>query len=325
MAQENQQPIGSGFGPKSTASEVMAGVDLAGKTAVVTGGYSGIGIEMVRALTAAGAEVIVPARDKHRADEALASEGIAAATVEMDLSSLTSVYECASEIGDAHDRIHILLNNAGVMACPERRTAAGWEWQFAVNHIGHFVLTRELMPYLLNAGGARVVTTSSLAHKRSPIRFEDVHFEKDPYEKWTAYGQSKTANALFALELNRRRSGDGVKAFSVHPGGIVTPLQRHLTKEEMVELGWIDESGEVSEAAAAFFKTPEQGAATSLWAATSAKLDGRGGEYCEDCNIAQIMNENSPRYFHVAPWACDDAAATRLWQMTEDMVLAAEA
>lgn len=321
MTASRQKPIGSGFGPKTVAAEVMEGVDLSGKVAVVTGGYSGLGLETTRALANAGAEVVVPARDRRKADEALA--GLDTTIVEMDLADLASVFECAADIGDSHDRIDLLINNAGIMACPERRVGPGWEMQFAVNHIGHFVLTKALTPYLKNAGKARVVCLSSLAHKRSPIRWDDIHFTKEDYEKWTAYGQSKTANALFALELNRRLADDGVKAFSVHPGGIMTPLQRHLSMEEMRELGWLDENGELSDAVKDIFKTPEQGASTTLWCATSAQLENRGGEYCEDCDIAQLMHEDSPRWQHVAPWAVDDEAAARLWNETEEMILAA--
>lgn len=326
MAAENQIPLNNGLGPYATTDQVMSGIRLDGRTAVVTGGYSGIGLEVVRALTAAGAEVIVPVRDKSSADRALASAGLAAATVDMDLGNLASVYECAAEIGDAHDHIDFLFNNAGIMACPETRVGPGWEMQFAVNHIGHFVFTRELMPYLLNAKGARVVCTSSVAHKRSRIRFDDIHFKREPYDKWIAYAQSKTANALFALELNNRRSGDGVKAFSVHPGGIMTPLQRHLEKRELIAMGWIDEKGEISEDAKKFVKTPDQGAATLLWAATSRQLDDRGGEYCENCDIAAMSGDAAgPRWAHAAPWITDDAAAKQLWAETEAMVLSAKA
>ncbi len=323
MAAGEQKPIGSGFGPKSTAAEIMEGVDLSGKTAIVTGGYSGIGLESTKALVAAGAEVIVPVRDKDKADKNLAGIGVDVETRQMDLGDLASVQNCAAEIAGNHDKIHILINNAGIMACPETRVGADWEAQFAVNHIGHFVFTKELAPYLKNAGGARVVCLSSVAHRRSPIRWDDIHFRNSDYDKWEAYGQSKTANALFARELNRRMSEDGVQAFSVHPGGIMTPLQRHLDKEEMMALGWVDENGEVPEALRAFFKTPEQGCSTTLWCATSDKLRDRGGEYCEDCDIAQLVTETSPRYFHVAPWAADDADALRLWKETEEMVLAA--
>ncbi len=323
MAAALQTPLGSGFGRMTSAAQAISGIDLSGKIAVVTGGASGIGLETARALQSAGAEVIVPARDVSKATGALKAAGIAASVVSLDLADLASVYECAAEINDAHDKIDILINNAGIMACPEQRVGPGWEMQFATNYIGHFVLTKELMPYLLNAGGARVICLSSTAHKRAGVDFDDIHFEKKPYDKWEAYGQSKTADALFAVELSRRRNADGVKAFSVHPGGIMTPLQRHLEREEMIALGWIDEYGALSEQARSVFKTPEQGAATSIWAATSPVLDDRGGEYCEDCDIAAMADEHTPRWSGVAPWAVDEAAAAKLWNVTEDMVLSA--
>ncbi len=325
MPAENQVPLDTGFGPQAAARDVMEGVDLAGKTAVVTGGYSGIGLEVVKALSAAGAEVIVPARSKARADEALASHGLAAAVIEMDLENLTSVYECAAEIGDAHNAIHFLFNNAGIMACPEGRVGPGWEKQFAVNHLGHFVFARELMPYLLNADGARMITTSSVAHKRSKILWDDIHFEQEPYDKWVAYGQSKTANALFALEVNNRRAKDGVKSFSVHPGPILTPIMRHITNEELVLMGWIKDDGEVTEEAKGYIKTPDQGAASLLWAATSPLLEDRGGEYCEDCNIAAMSTPEEPRWRNVAEWAVDNDGAKRLWELSEAMILSARA
>jgi len=322
MAAANQEPLGSGFGAKSTGEEVLKGIDLTGKVAVVTGGYSGIGLETTKALCAAGAEVIIPARNKGKAHENLSAAGLALETLEMDLGDLASVQQFAADVTGGHDKIHLLINNAGIMACPETRIGQDWEAQFAINHIGHFVLTQELLPYLKNADGARVVCLSSLAHRRSGIKWDDIHFRSEPYEKWEAYGQSKTANALFALELNRRHQADGIQAFSVHPGGIMTPLQRHLEREEMVAMGWIDENGEISEGVKTFLKTPEQGCSTTLWCATSAQLDSRGGEYCEDCDIAQLVSDDSPRYFHVAPWAVDDEEAARLWVETERMVTA---
>ena len=323
MPAADQQPIGSGFGAKTTAAEVMAGVDLSGKTAVVTGGYSGIGLETTRALAGAGAEVIVPVRDPKKAEASLSGVDGAVRLRPMDLSDLVSVENFAADVTGDHDKIHLLINNAGIMACPETRIGDGWESQFGVNHIGHFVLTNELTPYLKNAGGARVVCLSSTGHRISPIRWEDPHFTKESYDKWIAYGQSKTANALFARELNRRLCADGVQAFSVHPGGIVTPLQRHLQQEEMIALGWLDDSGELSERAKAMFKTPEQGCSTTLWCATSPQLNAYGGQYCEDCDIAALAEEDSPRYSCVADWACDDEAAARLWTLTEDMLASA--
>lgn len=323
MSASNQQPIGSGFGAKSSASDVMANVDLSGKIAVVTGGHSGIGIETTRALVDAGATVIVPARNRDQAKKALADNSIEATVATMDLANLASVQEFAAEVGDKHGHVDLLINNAGVMACPETRIGPGWEMQFAVNHIGHFVLTNELTPYLKHAGAARVVCLSSIAHRRGGIIWDDIHFTNNPYDKWRAYAQAKTANALFALELNRRLSADGVNAFSVHPGGIFTPLQRHLPKEEMIALGWLGEDGEISDAAKAMFKTPAQGCATTLWCATSPRLDERGGEYCEDCDIAMLSMETSPRWGSVESWACDDEQAARLWTATEEMVAAA--
>jgi NAD(P)-dependent dehydrogenase (short-subunit alcohol dehydrogenase family) len=322
MAVENQKPLGSGFGAKSSSEEIMRGVDLSGKNAIVTGGYSGIGLETTKALKAAGANVIVPVRNKTKADENFNALGLTVETRAMDLADLASVQAFAADVMGRWDRVDLLINNAGIMACPETRVGPGWEAQFAVNHIGHFVLTRELAPCLKEAQGARVVSLSSLAHKRSPIRFEDIHFTTSDYQKWDAYAQSKTANALFALELNRQMESDGVKAFSVHPGGIMTPLQRHLDIEEMVALGWVDETGEIAQEAKAMFKTPEQGCTTTLWCATSAQLNDRGGEYCEDCDIAQLMDDSSPRYLHVAPWAADEEAAARLWVETEKMLAA---
>lgn len=203
------------------------------------------------------------------------------------------------------------------MACPESRTNQGWEMQFAVNHIGHFALTASVHSLLQATDGARVVSLSSGAHKRSDIRWDDLHFSGGTYDKWTAYGQSKTANALFANALARRLGDHGGHAFSLHPGGILTPLQRHLPREEMVALRWIDETGELAPAVKDYFKTPEQGCSTTLWAATSALLDGMAGVYCEDCDVA---TPSSGGYGGVEPYACDAEAAERLWSISEGML-----
>ena len=325
MPAENQIPLKTEYTSKTTASEVMEGMELWGKTAVVTGGHSGIGLEVVKSLMAAGAEVIAPVRNKAAAQEAFACNGVAPVLIEIDLADLASVFECAAEIGDAFNAIDFLFNNAGVMACPESYVGAHWERQFAVNHIGHFVLSRELSPYLFNAGGARMVTTSSVAHKRSIIRWGDIHFEKEPYEKWVAYGQSKTACALFALEANSRWAAEGVTSFSVHPGPIVTPIMRHISKEELALMGWLAPNGELTEEAKGYVKTPEQGAASLLWAATSPLLNDRGGEYCEDCDIAGMSAPEEPRWRRVAEWAVDKTEAERLWALSESMVLSAQA
>jgi len=320
----DQKPIGSSFGAKSTAAEVVAGLDLSGKTAVVTGGYSGIGLETTRALAGAGAHVIVPARSPEKAEAALGEIEGAVEMAEMDLADLGSVHRFGEDVVASKRPVSILINNAGIMACPETRIGREeWEAQFAVNHLGHFALAEALEPALLRAEGARVVALSSLAHKRSDIRWEDVHFRKEPYEKWAAYGQSKTANSLFALALDGRLKEKGVRAFAVHPGGIFTPLQRHLPREEMVALGWLDDTGAVSAEAARHFKTPPQGAATTVWCAVSPEAEGLGGVYCEDCDVARLADEDSPRHAHVAPWAVDPESAARLWSLSEEMLEAA--
>jgi NAD(P)-dependent dehydrogenase (short-subunit alcohol dehydrogenase family) len=315
-----QQSVGSPFGARSTAAEIVKDADLSGKLAIVTGGHSGIGLPTVCALAAAGAEVIVPARDIDRAREAVIPACGEVKVAAMDLSDLASVRKFASDVRSQHRSLHFLINNAGIMACPETRVGPGWELQFATNHIGHFVLTQELAPLLKAAGGARVVSLSSSGHKRSDIRWEDIHFRKEPYEKWTAYGQSKTANALFARGLDARMKSHGVRAFSVHPGGIMTPLQRHLRKEEMVALGWIDEHGEIAERARAAFKSPEQGAATTIFAALSPLLDGKGGVYCEDCDVSVPWTKEMPHWRGVMPWIMSDEGADRLWRETEKVL-----
>ena len=320
MAAADQRLIGSGFSAKSTAADVVRGVDLSGKNAIVTGGYSGIGVETVRALAAAGAHVVVPARDIAKAKASLADVKGKVAVAAMDLGDLASVEKFARDYASGRQGLHILINNAGVMACPETRIGKGWELQFATNHLGHFVLTRALLPLLRAANGARVVALSSSGHKITDIRWDDIHFRKGSYDKWVAYGQSKTANALFAVGLDDREKANGVRAFAVHPGGIMTPLQRHLKKEEMVAAGWIDDTGEVSAAAKPFFKTPEQGAATAVWCATAAKLDGRGGLFCEDCDVSELAGENEPRHRTVKAYAVDSVSAARLWRETEAMI-----
>lgn len=318
-----QKPIDSPFHAKSTAAEVVRGRDLSGKFAIVTGGHSGIGIETVKALAGAGAEILVPARNIAAANDALAGVAGKIAIAPMDLADLKSVRKFAADVRASRRTLDLLINNAGVMACPEARVGPGWELQFATNHIGHFVLTNELAPLLRAATGARIVCLSSTAHKMSAIRWNDIHFAAEPYQKWIAYGQSKTANALFAVELDARMKGDGVRAFAVHPGGIMTPLQRHLQLEEMVAAGWLNERGEPSEMAKGLFKTPEQGAATTAFAATSGLLDGAGGVYCEDCNIAALGGADAPRWAMVAPHAVDKGQAVRLWSATEKMISAA--
>lgn len=321
-----QQPTNSGFGRTTEPQEVLGGVDLSGKVAIVTGGYSGIGVETVRGLAGAGATVVVPARNREKATGNLADVQGDVTIMDMDLADLASVRAFADEFAGKHDRLDLLICNAGIMACPLTRVGPGWEQQFGVNHLGHFALAKALMPLLEKTAkepdsDVRMVALSSTGHKLSDIRWDDPHWEAEEYDKWQAYGQAKTANALFAVGMNKRLGEHGGRAFSVHPGGIATPLQRHLPNEEMVALGWTKEDGELSDMAAAVFKSVTQGASTTLWAATSPVLRDRGGEYCEDCDIAEPADaENPSRFNTVQAYAVDEDSAERLWGMSEEMV-----
>ena len=322
MSIQDQNPIPSGFGHKTTASQVLEGISLSGKTFIVTGGYSGIGVETVRALAAAGAKVIVPARSRAKAEASLATMPGTVEIADMDLADLASVRAFSAAFVASGSALHGLINNAGVMANPLTRIGNGWESQFATCHLGHFELARGLEQPLKATAGARVVALSSIAHARGGINWEDPHYQSRAYDKWEAYGQAKTANALFALGLDRRWKADGVRAFSVHPGGILTPLQRHLPDEELVALGWKAADGSIPPMVQAMFKSPEGGAATAVWCATSPSLEGRGGVYCEDCDIAPLATDKSQRWEHVRPWACDDEGADRLWALSEAMIAA---
>ncbi|MFE2071569.1 SDR family NAD(P)-dependent oxidoreductase [Streptomyces misionensis] len=312
MTTTEQRPIGSPFSALSTAEDVMAGLDLSGTTAVVTGGYSGLGLETTRSLAAAGARVVVPARRPDLARAALADVA-GCEVVPMDLADPGSVRAAAARIGDSLDRLDLLMAVAGVMATPERRVGPGWEGQLAVNHLGHFLLVCELHPLLAAAGGARVVVNSSAGHTLTGIRWHDPHF-RTGYDKWLAYGQAKTANSLFAVHLDALGRADGVRAFALHPGKIITGLQREMTLREQMDRGWVDADGKVIGAG---FKTPSQGAATGLWAATSSLLDGRGGLYLEDCDIAAVSAADRPMDDGgVRAYAIDPDAAARLWDLS---------
>lgn len=313
-----QAKLGSGLDPKSEPSDILAGKDLSGKVAVVTGGYSGIGLETTRALARAGAKVYVPVRNFDKAAETLGTIQIGEVIpLPMDLGDFASVRRFVDEMLESEEQIDLLINNAGIMACPQAQIEGGWESQFGINHLGHFILTKGLLPALLAADAPRVVCLSSIGHRRGGVNFDDINFEQTPYEKWTAYAQAKTANALFALGLDMKYAEKGLRAFSVHPGGIMTPLQRHLDNQEMVALGWLDENGNLSELADSLFKSTTQGCTTTLWAATSEMLQGKGGLYCEDCDVADLADEASPRYFGVAQWAVDPALANQLWELSE--------
>ncbi|MDT0478665.1 MULTISPECIES: SDR family NAD(P)-dependent oxidoreductase [Streptomyces] len=308
-----QHKIGSGFGAHSTADDVLAGIDLSGKLAIVTGGYSGLGLETTRALTKAGARVVVPARRPDTAWKALAGlDGVE--LDELDLGDLESVRAFAERFLDSGRTVDLVIDNAGIMACPETRVGPGWEAQFATNHLGHFALVNRLWP-AIEPGGARVVSVSSRAHHFSGMRWDDVHW-RTGYDKWQAYGQAKTANVLFAVHLDKVGADRGVRAFSLHPGGILTPLQRHLPKSEMVERGWIDEQGNVLNPSG--FKSPEQGAATQVWAATSPQLAGMGGVYLEDCDIAEPAVDGDESG-GVRAWATDPEQAERLWTLSAEL------
>lgn len=312
MTITDQQPLGSPHSAATTATDIVADRDLSGMTAVVTGGYSGLGLETTLALTAAGARVIVPARRPQVARAAL--QGVTGCEVlAMDLADLAGVRSAVARIGDITDRVDLLMAVAGVMATPERRVGPGWEGQFAANHFGHFVLACELYPLLRAADGARVVVNSSAGHTLTGIRRHDPHF-RTGYDKWLAYGQSKTANALFAVHLDALGRDDGVRAFALHPGKIITGLQREMALQEQIDRGWVDEHGNVIGAG---FKTPAQGAATGLWAAMSPLLDGRGGLYLEDCDIARVSTPDQPMDDGgVRAYAIDPDEAARLWDLS---------
>jgi len=312
---ERQHKMGSGFGALSTAGDVLDGVDLSGKVALVTGGYSGLGLEITRALARAGAHVIVPARRPRTAEEAL--RGTDRVEVQaLDLADQGSVRQFADRFLATRRTLDIVINNAGVMACPESRVGpdGAWESHFAINHLGHFALVNRLYP-ALSPGTARVVSVASSGHFLSDIRWNDPHF-REGYDRWLAYAQSKTANALFALHLDSLRTADtGARAFSVHPGSILTPLQRHIPREEQVAQGWMSADGTPAQG----FKSPAQGAATAVWAATSPLLDAHGGAYCQDCDIAEPAMTEDMLIGGVKPWATDPEAAARLWRLSAEL------
>jgi NAD(P)-dependent dehydrogenase (short-subunit alcohol dehydrogenase family) len=306
-----QAPIHSGYGAHTTAREVIGGRRLDGSVAVVTGGYVGVGLQTTLALAAAGATVIVPARTPDKARAALAgSERVELES--LDLSDPASIDAFAGRFSASGRPLHILVNNAGIMATPLVRDARGFESQLATNHIGHFQLTARLWPALRKANGARVVSLSSRGHVRGAVDFEDPHFERRPYDKWVAYGQSKTANALFALALDARGEAHGIRAFSVHPGAVLTELARWMTAEE--QRAAIDAASKVPGG----FKSTEQGAATTVWCATSPQLSGMGGVYCEDVDIAEGVPADFPVPRGVRPWAMDRDLAERLWTKSEE-------
>ncbi len=305
------------FGKDSTTAEVLRGIDLSGRTALVTGASAGLGVETSRALAGAGAHVVMAVRDLAkgtRAAETIRAQQADASLelVELDLADLAGVRACAATVTARHPVLSLLINNAGVMAPPLGRTAQGFELQLGTNHLGHFLLTTLLTPSLTAGAPARIVNLSSRGHLRSDIDWDDPHYLSRPYEKWQAYGQSKTANILFTVELERRLGPAGVHALALHPGVILTELSRHLTEQDLAALSQRLPAGALA------LKEVNAGAATTVWAATSPELEGRGGLYLEDCAVAgPTPGDGSAGY---APYAVDPAAAERLWTWSENEI-----
>ncbi len=311
------------FGWATTAREVLDGVDLSGRRIVVTGGASGIGVETVRALTGAGAEVTIAARDldaaRRVAADVAASTGRTAPRIGLlELAELDSIRSFASSWDGPLD---VLVNNAGVMAVQEKELVGpGWERQFGVNHLGHFALTSALHGALAASGAARIVSVSSRGHMRSPVIFDDLHFDFRDYDPWAAYGQAKTANVLLAVEASRRWARDGIVANALMPGGIETPLQRHLPPEYMQRAKQLA----ATDPSAMQLKSTEQGAATTVLLAASPLVDGVAGRYYEDCNEAEVVDRRPEGSAGgVAPYALDPGNAARLWEVSERLVASA--
>jgi NAD(P)-dependent dehydrogenase (short-subunit alcohol dehydrogenase family) len=304
------------FGAETTASEVAEGIDLSGKVALVTGGSSGLGSETARVLAERGAQVILTARDVPKGEAVAAA--IRASTgnqhvevAELELGSLKQIRAFAQRFLARHPTLHIFVGNAGVMACPAGKTADGFELQFGSNHLGHFLTTCLLVPALRQGAPSRVVSVSSRGHHMSPVVFDDIQFERRPYDKWQAYGQAKTANVLFAVGLERRLAPHGVHANALHPGGIMTELARHLQTEDFQFLQ--------TRSRGMKFKSVEAGAATSVFAATAPELEGRGGLYLEDCHVAAV-NDAPDALDGVKSYALDPGNAERLWELSEKLV-----
>jgi NAD(P)-dependent dehydrogenase (short-subunit alcohol dehydrogenase family) len=300
------------FGPQSTAADVIAGIDLSGRRSIVTGGASGIGVETARALASANAEVTLAVRNLEAGGRT--AEDIVATTANkevlvapLDLADQASV---AAFVADWEGPLHILVNNAGIMASPELRTPEGWEMQFATNHLGHFALTTGLHDALATAGGARVVVVSSVGHLNGEVLFDDIHFQRHPYDPWAAYSQSKTANILFAVEAAKRWAADGITVNALTPGRIRTNLVRYLGDQVPAPAAFQANSPSIP------YKTVEQGAATSVLLAASPLLDGVTGRYFEDCNEAEPNQPGIRR--GVAAYALDPEKAARLWQVSVD-------
>ncbi|WP_281225447.1 SDR family NAD(P)-dependent oxidoreductase [Flavobacterium aquiphilum] len=313
-----QKPTGSGFNAKSTTSDVIKGIDLTGKIAIVTGGNTGIGLETTKTLAAAGATVIVPARDTEKAKRNLT--GIANVELEtMDLMNPDSI-DAFTEKFLASDRpLHLLINNAGIMWVPLRKDSRGIESQLATNYLAQFQLTARLWPALKKANGARVINVSSHGHQFAGFDFDDPNFLNREYETLQAYGQSKTATNLFALELDNLAKAFNVRAYSLHPGSIAgTELGREASLELFQQMGFLDADGNLLPEIAASLKTIPQGAATTVWCATSPLLNNVGGVYCEDADVAELASDISMSN-GVKRYSLDEESAKRLWILSEAM------
>jgi len=311
-----QKPLISGFGSRTTAEEALAGRDLRGKVAIVTGGHAGLGLETTRVLSNGGATVVIGSRDPKKA-QAVVAKLKNVEVSQLDLASPSSIDRFANEFLNSNRALDLLINNAGIMATPLMRDDRGYEMQFATNHLGHFQLTTRLWEALKKSGSARVVALSSYGHSRSGVDLSDPNFNQRPYDKWAAYGQSKSANSLFAVELDKRGQEHGIRAFAVHPGGILTDLARYLTDEDFKAFGIYRENGVLK--GPEWLKNIEQGAATTVWCAVSPQLNNKGGVYCEDCDIAPILPADSELRSGVRPWAVDKTAAEALWILSEKL------
>jgi NAD(P)-dependent dehydrogenase (short-subunit alcohol dehydrogenase family) len=314
-----QQPIGSGFNATSTTNDVIKGIDLKGKIVIVTGGNAGIGLETTITLANAGATVIVSARDVEKAKRNL--DGIKNVELEtMDIMNPASIDEFAEKFLVSGRPLHLLINNAGIMWVPLRRDSRGIESQLATNYLGQFHLTAKLFPALKKANGARVINVSSLGHQMAPFNFDDPNFLDREYETLQAYGQSKTASNLFSLELDNRAKAFNVRAYSIHPGSIAgTELAREASLELFQKMGFLDADGNMHPEVVARLKSIPQGAATTVWCATSTVLDNIGGVYCEDADIARLANENSVGTYGVELYSLDEVNAKKLWDLSEEM------
>jgi NAD(P)-dependent dehydrogenase (short-subunit alcohol dehydrogenase family) len=321
-----QHPLSSGFSATSTAAEVIKGIDIKGKIAIVTGGNAGIGLETTKILAAAGATVVVPARDIEKAKKNL--EGIPNVEIEaMNLAKPETIDAFAEKFLATGRPLHILINNAGIMWVPLQRNSRGFESQLSTNYFGQFQLVAKLWPALKNAKGARVVNVSSLGHHMAAFNFDDPNFEHREYQTLLGYGQSKTANNLFALELDNRAKAHQVRAYSLHPGSIAgTELARDADMELFKQMGFFDENGNMRPEILASLKTIPQGAATSVWVATSPMLNHIGGVYCEDADIAELLSDDTSIQTNaklhqsgVMDYSLDESSAKRLWELTEKM------